>query len=819
MQISTRGFVNSMCLSFHCKFIIFVLLCHLLVTESDCASVVKEDGIVYVVGIFSICENNKDRSIDHTALLYHLMLKDYISKCNVKNKFKPERIGTISFDVCNDTRILTNVITSLMLDPMYRLKINKTKNYYQCSSITCTQTSTIIAIFTYVSVELTSLAANLLITENIPVFSINENNKQKKNEIWPLFFPIQNSIDDSYAEREFFMHFGWESIALITLTDDQEQNYFNEIQQLYHVLVEKQNTMCVVKMVVEKSNKTAIIQLVYRLKQRSDLQVIYTKGNLRDTFAFLRAADKLRLYNRTLFVSTDVKRYIDRVPRKLLNGLFLTSNYLSVTKIFDKFKSNTNITLDPWFIKYQQYFMKPHQSNNITFQTFAKYNNLNLSSTIEFSMAFTGLMFNQFNQKTLKLDIRKIKIITKRYFNSYGFKLNINITGMINMSKSYIARNDILILRHDIPNILEWPNNQKLPPKVDCPKISCPSGYFTELSLTKSNSKEMEIKWNCRMCPADYIKFGNGYGKCKRCLGIYKSNNARTFCFDPNTNKYIRITDNSMIVVVPFTAFGVIFTLFAIFIFTYYKNTPMIKSSNYPISIFQLFIHFIAFLLTMLLFIGKPKFTSCLMRPFIIGLLLTTVHVIILAKTQFLLFAFQRKKHSGNQILQVKTFNTICGIIMVMTNVCVFVVAITLKHPLVTEYTNEKKLQRSIYCNTDTHIHIQVIYLIFMAVICIIQGLRARTLPENYSETNSIVIAMFFTIVILTVYFPIYLSQPNPYDKTIANMLLVILLNIIIVMIMYGYKLYIVLFCQHLNTKRIFQRNVRIHMQTINNNK
>ena len=117
------------------------------------------------------------------------------------------------------------------------------------------------------------------------------------------------------------------------------------------------------------------------------------------------------------------------------------------------------------------------------------------------------------------------------------------------------------------------------------------------------------------------------------------------------------------------------------------------------------------------------------------------------------------------------------------------------------------------YCDMETYFYTDVTFVIILSVVCSAQAFMARKLPANYNETYYIFLAMFTTTNLLILAIPLGVSFNTVGQKIFVNSLVNYSANMALISIAYGYKIHIMLFQKHLNTKEAFQKIMQKAMQ------
>lgn len=335
----------------------------------------------------------------------------------------------------------------------------------------------------------------------------------------------------------------------------------------------------------------------------------------------------------------------------------------------------------------------------------------------------------------------------------------------------------------------------------------CRSGKRLKFgNLTQGSRWDSSYDWYCELCPGNTFKRMED-SICQPCPLELHSNPEKTFCIDPNTTSYLDLTDNAAIVFLVLSSLGFFFHAAALAIFIQRRQSPLVLSSQ-PLMLYLQFISWLILqLMVPLLFIGTPHRSICILRPILIGVFLVTPVATTLSKTQKILTIFAYKtKATKREIRKTNTIQIFFVILLISIAACILV--ITFKNKKVQQESHLFKSERVRYqhCNSNIHIQYQFFYLFMLFIGNTILGIRARRLPGYFKETNNITLASFSCSIILGCSSLVYFSQDNAKRKDLILMYTIISTNFLYCVILYGYKLFIILFHPDLN-KRTVVRN------------
>lgn len=193
----------------------------------------------------------------------------------------------------------------------------------------------------------------------------------------------------------------------------------------------------------------------------------------------------------------------------------------------------------------------------------------------------------------------------------------------------------------------------------------------------------------------------------------------------------------------------------------------------------------------------------CLLRPLCISVLNNLSVAFVIAKSQRLLKIFKSKLmiHSDGEIRRYNAYVG-AGIFLICGIGQAFLLLPAAKiRPGAEEEKIDKEMIRDVFCNTEDYINIQLGYLIVLQLFTVFQAFRCRSLPGPFNEAMSIVYSTLIVIVTYSVNFPIYYFQHKESNKAIVHFVCLSVANIFSMLILYGKRLYIMVFKKKKNSK------------------
>lgn len=342
---------------------------------------------------------------------------------------------------------------------------------------------------------------------------------------------------------------------------------------------------------------------------------------------------------------------------------------------------------------------------------------------------------------------------------------------------------------------ITWHTNITLNLSTFC-DVVCMPGHYPIYIIGK-------CCWKCISCDADTVKKAVGLQVCSKCdKSISVANKNQTEClhykydfFTPSKTKV------DMVLVLSLSGF--LYTVFFLSVFAIYRDTPVVKASNFLLSVIQLSIHA---MLNMHIFISiLPQVKIiCIGNVIVGGYLLKLVIGIYIIKTNQLLSVFKSKTMLRRTVFLKLREMLIPGMFLTANS---FLTLILFEEFNVTYGILKGKngLVRYKYCNVSFQFYIDILSVISMSVICSIQAFRSRHLPANYNEAKYVTVAMFTSTIFLILSIPLDASLRSKGISILVDSYVIYCTNVAVLSITYGYKIFIILFQKEKNISKYFQ--------------
>ncbi|XP_066914937.1 metabotropic glutamate receptor 2-like [Clytia hemisphaerica] len=269
------------------------------------------------------------------------------------------------------------------------------------------------------------------------------------------------------------------------------------------------------------------------------------------------------------------------------------------------------------------------------------------------------------------------------------------------------------------------------------------------------------------------------------------SNFERTVCLQYN-RKPRKLSAKETQVLIAGSVACMAVCVFFLLIFYRRRLTPVIKASDVNLLFIQLTTHFILSTLGLSQLIPASKLI-CYSRLLIFGCMWTTSAAITLVKAQKYLSIFNSKRIRRKTSKDIQQTNFL---IFSTISVCVLV-QISLIIVLTYFNTNVYQIERDDATITEYYrCHLYpyrqglFVYIELLLMLCLIQSYRARHLPTNFNETKFITVAVSTTQVFILS----YLLSDEKETRLLTAFTLLGIANLSMVLIMHGYKVFVLLF-------------------------
>uniref|UniRef100_A0AAX7VQV2 G-protein coupled receptors family 3 profile domain-containing protein n=1 Tax=Astatotilapia calliptera TaxID=8154 RepID=A0AAX7VQV2_ASTCA len=298
--------------------------------------------------------------------------------------------------------------------------------------------------------------------------------------------------------------------------------------------------------------------------------------------------------------------------------------------------------------------------------------------------------------------------------------------------------------------------------------------------------------FDCVPCAAD----------CTPCPKEYWSNERKDDCI-PRTIEFLKYHEPMGIALTLVSLLGASLSLATMVVFINYRETPVIKASNFELSSFLLFSLFLCFLCP-LTFLGQPTVWTCMLRHTAFGVTFALCISCVLGKTIVVVTAF-KATFPGNKIAgkfgHAQQRVIICSCTLIQVVICVLWLTLSPPYPhTLFTYSNRMIV---LECKTGSEFAFYAVMgnIGILAIICLILAFMARKLPDNFNEAKLITFSLLIFCAVWITFIPAYISSPGKF--TVAVEIFAILSSAFGLLIcIFAPKCYIILLKPEKNTKK-----------------
>uniref|UniRef100_UPI0037E725CD G-protein coupled receptor family C group 6 member A n=1 Tax=Semicossyphus pulcher TaxID=241346 RepID=UPI0037E725CD len=329
---------------------------------------------------------------------------------------------------------------------------------------------------------------------------------------------------------------------------------------------------------------------------------------------------------------------------------------------------------------------------------------------------------------------------------------------------------------------------------------SCIPGEFK-----KTAEGQHTCCYECINCTENYYSNNTDMDQCLSCDVDKEWSSQGSSSCNPKALLFFSWHDGFAIVLLTFSALGIVLTLLVSGLFLHQRDTPVVKAAGGPLSQAILFSLVISYISAML-FVGRPNSYQCKARQVLFGISFTLCVSCILVKTLQILLAFQfnpELQQVLRRLYQPYIIVSICVALQVATCICWLV----LKSPFNTTIRHPTTLLED--CNEGSNLAFGVMlgYIALLAFVCFICAFKGRKLPQHYNEAKFITFSMLLYLISWLLFVPIYVTTTGVYLPAV-EMVVILISNYGILSCHFFPKCYVILLKKEQNTKSAFRKNL-----------
>nr|XP_046152337.1 extracellular calcium-sensing receptor-like [Oncorhynchus gorbuscha] len=310
--------------------------------------------------------------------------------------------------------------------------------------------------------------------------------------------------------------------------------------------------------------------------------------------------------------------------------------------------------------------------------------------------------------------------------------------------------------------------------------------------------------FDCLSCAEGEISNTTGSVECIRCPERFWSNPDRTACI-PQLVDFLSYSDTMGVILSVISVSGATLTAGALATFLYHRHTALVKANNSELSFLLLLSLKLCFLCA-LVFIGRPKPWTCMLRHTLFGISFVFCISCLLSRTVVVLVAFRATLPGENLMryfspTQQRMGISLCTLIQVL--ICVLWLALAPPRPAERRGREGRGPRLVLECEVGSVVGFSLVlgYIGLLASLCLLLAFLARKLPDNFNEAKFITFSMLIFCAVWISFIPAYVSSPGKY--TVAVEIFAILASSFgLLFCLFAPKCFIILLRPERNTKK-----------------
>ncbi|XP_077169557.1 vomeronasal type-2 receptor 26-like [Paroedura picta] len=299
--------------------------------------------------------------------------------------------------------------------------------------------------------------------------------------------------------------------------------------------------------------------------------------------------------------------------------------------------------------------------------------------------------------------------------------------------------------------------NQVLPISV-C-NDPCQPGY----SKTKKEGEKF-CCYDCSPCPEGMVSENKDMDVCVKCPDDHYPSERHHQCI-LKTTIYLSYKETLGLIFVMLALSFSLVTALVLGTFMKYKNTPIVKANNRSLTYILLLSLQLCFL-SSLLFIGKPRKVTCLLRQITFSLSFCVALSSVLAKTFTVVLAFMATKpgsHMKKWVGKKLAHTIVLSGSLIQAVICTLWVCISPPFPQINMHSQPREI--ILECNEGSTVMFYCVlgYLGFLALVSFTVAFLARKLPGSFNEAKFITFSMLVFCSVWFSFVPSYLSSNGKF--------------------------------------------------------